>query len=613
MSTVRARLLIAAAAGVIVMLVAAVRVLAPVELPVRDRLLRTLPDRAAAGTVVIAIDDASLTQLGPWPWPRSRLAALAGRAADAGSTAFGIDLLLNEPKADDAALVESCRRIRCVAAATLDDAGGWILPAPALRAGLRPAHAAFELDHDGLLRRISSTKQDGKLSFPAFSVALAALHSGRPVAGGRALMPDFRAAPRTVPSVSAAALLRGDERATALLRGRIAVVGITAVALGDRVRTPRSGSERMDAGVAVHAAAIESLLAGGLLRDMPPIAAGLFGALLTWAGLGLRRVPSLLPRFAIQLLLLAIPVLSFVALARLGLLPPAVLLTLTVATAILAVETHRAIGVSRHGRSAAQTLARDLGTVSPGGEADVGPRLEALASEIVRRHARELESKRMLVHELKTPLSAMGNLSQLLAEFDLTSDERKRVASLLGDETRKLQSMIAGLMEIERLTLRPREGSLPTIDLTAMVRARAAFLAGGLARAIDVTPGGTALIGGDTLLLERILDNLVGNAARYSPAGARIEIDVRTDGDQVVLAVLDRGPGIPENERAEIFRTFRRGSAAAGTEGLGLGLTIVTEAARWHGATVQVAAREGGGTVFEVRFPSADAMTAEAV
>lgn len=603
-------MLISALVAMIVTLLAAARVLAPVELPIRDLLLRTLPERPPTQTVVLAIDDASLTAIGPWPWPRARLADLVSQAADRGATAFGIDLLLNEPRSGDAVLAKACGRIECVGAATLDDKGTWILPNEALRS-LQPAHAAFELDHDGLLRRISSTKQDARLSFPAFSVALAALHSGMPVSGGEVLMPDFRTAPRAIPVVSAAAVLQKDPRALALLRGRIAVAGITAVALGDRVRTPQSGSERMDAGVAVHAAAIESLLAGGILRDASPLASGLFGGVLTWLGLSLRRVPALAPRLAIQLALLALPVIAFLVLARGQTLLPVVLLTITVGAALLAVEAHRAIGVSRQGRAAALTLERDLGTAA--GPADVGQRLESLASEIVQRHARELESKRMLVHELKTPLSAMDNLSQLLVEFDLTSEERRRVASLLGDETRKLQSMITGLMEIERLALRPREGVRPVIDLGTMAKTRVAFLAGGLAREIHVSSDGTPLIAGDTSLLERILDNLIGNAARYSPTDSAIDVSVRRENSHVLLAVLDRGPGIPEAERDEIFRTFRRGSAAAGTEGLGLGLTIVSEAARWHGATVEVAARERGGTVFTVRFPALEAMTAEAV
>lgn len=599
-------------AGVLVAIVAAARLLTMLELPVRDLGLRALPERAATRTVVIAVDDASLAAAGPWPWPRQKLADLIDRAAEAGSTAVGIDLLLNEPREDDVALAAACRRVRCVSVATLDESGSWILPAASLREAMQPAHGAFELDHDGLLRRISSTKQDARLSFPAFSLALASLHSGLPVAGGSVLMPDFRTAPRAVPVVAAASLLRGDREARALVRGRIAVIGITAVALGDRVRTPQSGSERMDAGVAVHAAAIESLLAGGMLRDASPLAAGLLGGLVTWCGLALRRLTRAVPRAMLQSVLLLLPAAAFLLLARAGGLLPVVLLTSAAGLTVLAVEGHRAIDVSRRSRAAALALERDLGSRDDG-STEVGERLESLAEAIVKRRARELESKRMLVHELKTPLSAMGNLSQLLAEFELTGEERRRVASLLGDETRKLQSMIAGLLEIERLALRPHDGVAPAVDLATVVETRAALLANGLAREIRVEAGDQALIAGDVALLERILDNLVGNAARYSPDSSSIDVVVTRDERHVLLSVMDRGRGIAESERDEIFRTFRRGSAAAGTEGLGLGLTIVAEAARWHGATVAATAREGGGTVFTVRFPALQAMTAEAV
>lgn len=267
--------------------------------------------------------------------------------------------------------------------------------------------------------------------------------------------------------------------------------------------------------------------------------------------------------------------------------------------------------MARHGRAAVATLESGIGVVQKAG--DVGERLEVLAADIVRRRVKDQESRRVLVHELKTPLSAMDSLSQVLTEFELTPSEQHRVASLIGDETRKLQEMIARLLEVERITLRAQIDSAAIVDLAALTSARAEFLARGLGRRINVSCDRDAFIRGDSALLERILDNLVGNAAKYSVAGTGIDIAVRNDDGTVLLEVMDRGPGILPEEQKRIFGTFERGTAAAGTEGFGLGLSLVTEAVRWHRGDVGVADRPGGGSVFRVRLPVVSGIEKEAV
>jgi signal transduction histidine kinase len=219
----------------------------------------------------------------------------------------------------------------------------------------------------------------------------------------------------------------------------------------------------------------------------------------------------------------------------------------------------------------------------------------------------------VLVHELKTPLSAMDSLSQLLTEFELTSSERHRVALLIGDETRKLQEMITRLLEIERIVLRDQIEPLAVLDFKELTTSRAQFLSRGLGRTVNVSCDRHSIVRGDPALLERVLDNLLGNAAKYSAAGMPIDVAVRRDSGAVILEVMDRGPGILPEERARIFGSFERGTAAAGTEGFGLGLALVTEAVRWHGGGVDVEDRAGGGSVFRVRLPIATEIEKEAV
>ncbi len=98
------------------------------------------------------------------------------------------------------------------------------------------------------------------------------------------------------------------------------------------------------------------------------------------------------------------------------------------------------------------------------------------------------------------------------------------------------------------------------------------------------------------------LGNLVDNAIRYTPPGGKVDVRVRTEGEEVVAEVLDTGPGIPAAERERVFDRFYRGGAAAGS-GSGLGLAIVREIARRHGATVELRDGDGGrGLCARLRF-----------
>ena len=107
------------------------------------------------------------------------------------------------------------------------------------------------------------------------------------------------------------------------------------------------------------------------------------------------------------------------------------------------------------------------------------------------------------------------------------------------------------------------------------------------------------------MLIERVIDNLVGNALKYTSAPIVVRVD--REGDVALLKVDDRGPGIAAPDRARIFDRFFRGASAAGTAGLGLGLSLVAEVARWHGGTASVEPLPGGGSSFRLRLPLASA------
>ena len=561
---------LAAAAAVAVTLLLAFDADDALELPLRDAALRITPAAPPTSTIVVAIDEPSLRVFGRWPWPRTVLADLIDRAAALGARGAVLDVLLAEPADGDERLVQSMRHMRTVTIAALDEHGQWLVPIASVREAATAAHGNFELDRDGILRRFASTKQSGDRSLAADSVEAASMITGAAVPIGRSITPRFRARPREIPIVSAAQFLRGAPN----IRGKVVFIGPTALALGDRVLTPVS--RLPDPGVTVHAAATESLVRGEIVREMPPIAAGCLAGVMVAIILLIRT-----KRAAAAALVLLITVGGFLLLDKAGIAIPFFALNATVLMAIAGVE-----------------IASSRGTAQE---------LQKLATRLAARRAQEAESKRVLAHELKTPLASMRGLSQLLGGFELNDAERRRVASLLEAEAGKLQLMVNGLLDLERLPLRDFQSSSTVMNLGDLVARRIEFLKASSDRQfmMSITPG--VLVRADAALIDRVVDNLAGNALKYSPTPAPVTITVRRSEGDAVVEVEDRGPGIAANERTRIFDRFFRGSSAAGTQGLGLGLSLVSEVAQWHGGAVSADDAAGGGSLFRVVLPVAAA------
>lgn len=571
----RIALVLALAAGIVVTILLAADAMDTLELPARDLALRALPERPAGVTLVIAIDEESLRARGPWPWTRATLAQIVDRCADAGARAVVLDILLSDARPDDDTLAAAMQRIPTFAVSVLVEEQQWLVPSPALRRTARIAHGNFELDRDGILRRFASTKQSGTRSQIALALEAATMIRPASIPVGRSISPAFRTPPRAIPLLRADDVLAGRFDADAL-RGRIVFVGPTASGLGDRVMTPVSRATAPDAGVAVHAAATESLVRGELVHPAPPIAGGALAALL---------VAVLLPlRTRSRALRLALTLAAFLFLLGGG----ATLLALT-GVAVPFVSLLAVLAVL--------TIAVEAVVLTAS--------LRASRTAFAEQREHDLASKRLLAHELKTPIASMRNLTQLLAGFDLSDAERQRVAVLLQSEAGKLEGMVQALLDLERLALRDFASRARVTDLGALVRARADLARAAGRRPMHVHDAGGIEVRGDPMLLERVVDNLLSNAMKYTPRDAPIEVTVRESRGEAILEIADRGPGIAEAESERIFQRFYRGASAEGTEGLGLGLAFVAEIARWHGGSAAVENREEGGARFRIVLPLA--------
>ena len=150
---------------------------------------------------------------------------------------------------------------------------------------------------------------------------------------------------------------------------------------------------------------------------------------------------------------------------------------------------------------------------------------------------------------------------------------------------------------------------MPLAELLAEVEAthRPAMAASDVTFLVDA-PADLPTVEADGARLLRMIDNLLTNARRHTPAGGTVRLSGAVEGPAVVLRVEDTGPGIPADEREAVFeRYYRGGDARTRGEGTGLGLAIARAVARAHGGDITVEGAPGGGAAFVVTLPTGHA------
>lgn len=574
-------------AGLIALLLQMLGAVEPVEVQIRDAMLRVLPTRPINSVCTVLIDDDSLQSVGRWPWTRAQLASLVDAMFAAGAKGVVLDLLLPESAEGDPVLARALATGPSALGVGLDPRGNWLIPTPGLR-GPALGHVSFDLDQDGVVRRFMSTRQSGDRGFPALAVVGARLKEpGMPIPVGIELRPGFRTRP--LPSVPAVDLLRGQ--AGERLRGRVAFLGASAAGVGDRFVSPISPGGSPEPGVLIEAISTEAILSGDLLKRSSPLVASGMALVL---GVLIVRLLEGSVRFRIALasgLVFAPFTIALLALQVLHL----EMAPVAIATSLTLTGTAAGIGRFRRVHAAMFEAQKRI------------EELERIKGALSDSQQQAVEAQRVMAHELKNPLASVRGLAQLIGQFDLSPEERTRVTNLVVAETSRLADMVDALLDLERLRLKAFNRDARQLDLSNLVEGRIAVLQAGTPRTLhaDIQPGHA--VRGNEALLVRILENLASNAFKYSPEAAPVWIRVRGEGPQVCLEVEDLGPGIPLEDRAQIFRRFDRGSAPGTAPGLGLGLALVAETVAWHQGTVEVAEGDRGGSVFRVRLPQASA------
>jgi signal transduction histidine kinase len=207
-------------------------------------------------------------------------------------------------------------------------------------------------------------------------------------------------------------------------------------------------------------------------------------------------------------------------------------------------------------------------------------------------------------HDLRTPLATiLGNAITLEHgdELGLSDEERRSMLRALSAKARRLTELITDLLDMDRLARGALEPRFAPEELGHVVQRIAREADTGDRRVkIDARPTVTVM---DRSMVERIVENLLVNAAKHTPAGATIWVRVRAVDDGAEIVVEDDGPGIPEELRETLFQPFERGpSANPHSPGVGLGLSLVARFAELHGGRAWVEERPGGGASFHVRL-----------
>jgi len=257
--------------------------------------------------------------------------------------------------------------------------------------------------------------------------------------------------------------------------------------------------------------------------------------------------------------------------------------------------------------------------------ADLQRRVDAATHELRLRVEQlqeldRLKSQFMSIasHELKTPITAMSGFLQvalrrlrkrLEAPSPQTVEEQRALLDqmeIVQRQTAKLARLVDELLDVSRIQSGRIEFSVAEVDLVALAEEVADRMrVVSSQHKVKVHSDGPVVIDADRDHLEQVLNNLVGNAIKYSPGGGAIDIDVRRSDGTGLITVRDRGIGIPAEELPAVFGLFYRSPdrRARDVGGMGLGLYISKQIVDRHGGRIWADSKHGQGTTFSVELP----------
>ncbi len=233
--------------------------------------------------------------------------------------------------------------------------------------------------------------------------------------------------------------------------------------------------------------------------------------------------------------------------------------------------------------------------------------------EVAQASTVQIESERLrnsllsaISHDLRTPLASLVGLADTL---ELTrpapNDQQMQISRAIRQSAVRMSALVGNLLDMARLEAGAVQLNRQWQPLEEVVGSALALCDAQLGQrpvSVDIAED-LPLLHLDAVLFERVLVNLLENAAKYTPDGTPISITARAGSGQVVINVEDGGPGLPPGKEASIFEKFERGNKESATPGVGLGLAICRAIVQAHGGAITGSNREEGGARFTITLP----------
>ncbi len=586
---------------------------------------------AGPDILIVAIDEASLAQLGRWPWSRQQHAAMLERLHAAGAGAVLLDVILSEPQRDDpqadvrlAAAIAAHGRV--VLPVFMSGAEA-VLPLPQFARHAQLGHAQALVDRDGVTRRYLVRESVAGMRYDHVAAVLLRQAGASPaypsgMERSEQVLVPFSGPAGHYPRVAAADLLAGTVPAS-LLRGKTVLLGATATGLGDNLVTPLAGRNGVMPGVEFVANVFDALRGGRFVLPVAPawhLAGSVVLLLLLMAALLLTT-----PRIALLVTVAAVfstLLLGWLLLERSGRWwPPAA----PAAAMALAYPLWSWRRLEASLATMTRETARIAALVRPGGGAvlastgyldPVQTRIAAISGAVDRiaqaltldagasasRRQRD-DMMRHLAHDLRSPLISLRSLADQLRGNN-TQEHVAMLERMDACARRSLDLTEQFLLLGRAEALDPAD--FTDVDLVQLLHQCADDLwedaQGSGARVQRQCAEDIAVVRGDARLLQRAVLNLGWNALRHGPPGGVVTLSLQLEPGACLLSVHDQGPGFAPGALAQPSQHPAKGKGARAQEGYGLGLALVRLVAEKHQASLQVEQAAGGGFCIGLRI-----------
>ncbi len=232
--------------------------------------------------------------------------------------------------------------------------------------------------------------------------------------------------------------------------------------------------------------------------------------------------------------------------------------------------------------------------------------------EVAQHATVQMESERLrnsllsaLSHDLRTPLAAIYGLADMLITSTQSLPAQAReTAEAIGASARRMNAMVDNLLDMARLESGAVQLNRQWQPIEEVVGSALQAMAPALVnhRIVTELPPELPLVEFDAVLIERVLCNLLENAAKYTPAGSTVTIAAKVIGEELAVSVADDGPGLPPGREEALFEKFARGQRESSTPGVGLGLAICRAIVEAHGGRIGVEAVTGSVGARGARF-----------